>query len=431
MTLRTRPLLLALVLTSVRALAQSQQPVVTSDARAHFHDGIARAQRGELEAALEAFQAAYRAQPHYSVLYNIGQAEAGLGQPVEAVEAFERYLSEGADQISPERRQSVLDLVTALRERIGQLRLIVPAPEGCRVWLDGIEIHPSKLKDPISLEVGEHALLHSWGTGHPVSRRVTITARTEVEVQLAAPAEPAPAVGQLAITCAVPGVTVEISGARRLVTPVAAPVLLSAGSASVRFARPGYTPTDHVVQVAHDRLSRLDCAQRPMPRLPPALRTELIVRPTPEDARTFVDGQRFRNAALPMGLHEVVVERDGFASLRVTLDLAPGTTRTYAPTLKPTPARLAAQARERADRHTLAFLVGGFSAALLATSGGLYLWNNKRYEKFVRNQATSSDGRNLEFASSIQRVDDLTLGLLIGGLLSGTAGVWTYATSRD
>ncbi|HKY35614.1 MAG TPA: hypothetical protein VJN18_06745 [Polyangiaceae bacterium] len=431
MTIRIRTLLLVLVLTSAQAQAQSQKAGASSPARGHFEEGITHAQRGELEAALKAFQAAYQAQPHHSVLYNIGQAEAGLGRPVEAVTAFERYLNEGADQISLERRQSVLDMIVGLRAGIGRLRLLVPATEQSRVWLDGVELDASKLNGPISLEVGEHTLLHSSGIGYPVSRRVTITAGAEVEVQLEVPAEPALTVGQLAVTCDVPGVTVEISDTHRLVTPIAAPVLLAAGSIRVRFARPGYRPTEQAARIARGRLSKLDCAQRPLSELPAELRAELVVQPTPADARTFVDGQRFQNAALPAGLHEVLVEREGFVSLRTTLDLTARATRTYTPTLKRTPASLDAQSRERAERRTLAYLLGGVSAALLAASGSLFLWNHNRYEKFTQKRATSSDRRNLEFATSIQRVDDLTFGLLVGGVVGGTAGVWTYTTATS
>src|SRR6478609_5613259 len=64
-------------------------------ARALFQAGLSHAQQGDLLTALAEFEEAYRAQPHFSVLYNIAQTRSALGRPVEANEAFRRYLSDG------------------------------------------------------------------------------------------------------------------------------------------------------------------------------------------------------------------------------------------------------------------------------------------------------------------------------------------------
>jgi predicted Zn-dependent protease len=45
--------------------------------------------------ALSAFQRAYEIAPHFSVLYNIGQALIALERPTEAVAALDRYVEEG------------------------------------------------------------------------------------------------------------------------------------------------------------------------------------------------------------------------------------------------------------------------------------------------------------------------------------------------
>src|SRR5690242_763381 len=66
-------------------------------AAARYTRGIELANQGLYQAALEQFQNAYAASPHYAVLYNIGQAQIALGRPIDAIEALSRYLRDGAD----------------------------------------------------------------------------------------------------------------------------------------------------------------------------------------------------------------------------------------------------------------------------------------------------------------------------------------------
>ena len=61
----------------------------------HFDKGVAAADAGRFVEAADEFRLAYRMSEAFLILYNIGQVEALRGRPVEAVEAFERYLAEG------------------------------------------------------------------------------------------------------------------------------------------------------------------------------------------------------------------------------------------------------------------------------------------------------------------------------------------------
>src|SRR6185369_7607888 len=64
-------------------------------ARQHFAKGVALAKQRAYANALSEFQQAYAAVPHFSVLYNIGQAQIALGQSAQAVATLQRYLDEG------------------------------------------------------------------------------------------------------------------------------------------------------------------------------------------------------------------------------------------------------------------------------------------------------------------------------------------------
>ena len=78
----------ALAPCSLRADEGSERAV----ARQHFASGVALAKRRQFAEALSEFQRAYAAVPHFSVLYNIGQAQIALGQSGDAVATLQRYL---------------------------------------------------------------------------------------------------------------------------------------------------------------------------------------------------------------------------------------------------------------------------------------------------------------------------------------------------
>jgi tetratricopeptide (TPR) repeat protein len=88
-------------------------------ARSHFNRGVELAKAGSYESALAEFEQAYQISPHFSVLYNIGQAELALERPELAVETLRRYLAEGGERIAPARRAEVISTIATELERMG------------------------------------------------------------------------------------------------------------------------------------------------------------------------------------------------------------------------------------------------------------------------------------------------------------------------
>jgi tetratricopeptide (TPR) repeat protein len=84
-------------------------------ARQHYEIALEALQAGELRKAQTSFEAAYRASPHYLVLYNLGRVSFELGERERARDYFERYLEEGGDAISPDERKEVLALIAHTR----------------------------------------------------------------------------------------------------------------------------------------------------------------------------------------------------------------------------------------------------------------------------------------------------------------------------
>jgi len=82
------------------------------------------------------FREAYELKPTWKLFYNIGQSEAAAKRHGLALEVFERFLSEGGDDIVEARRDQVLYEVERLRKIVGFLK--IKAPEGTRLFVDDV-----------------------------------------------------------------------------------------------------------------------------------------------------------------------------------------------------------------------------------------------------------------------------------------------------
>jgi tetratricopeptide (TPR) repeat protein len=109
--------------------ARADQTQERAAARGHFNRGLELAKAGSYESALAEFEQAYQLSPHFSVLYNIGQAELALERPESAVETLRRYLAEGADRIEPARRAEVESTIATELERLGQREAVTDTPQ--------------------------------------------------------------------------------------------------------------------------------------------------------------------------------------------------------------------------------------------------------------------------------------------------------------
>lgn len=87
--------------------------------------------------ASEAFREAYALKKSYKIWFNIAQSEAASNQLGLALEAFERYLAEGGDDVTYERRDYVLKELERLRSLVGSLNVV--APDDAVVFVDDRE----------------------------------------------------------------------------------------------------------------------------------------------------------------------------------------------------------------------------------------------------------------------------------------------------
>jgi tetratricopeptide (TPR) repeat protein len=68
--------------------------------------------------ALAQFQQAYELDPNIGLFVYIAQAEAGLGRYHDAIESYKKYLAEGGEGISPEKRSDVSARIEDLNEKL-------------------------------------------------------------------------------------------------------------------------------------------------------------------------------------------------------------------------------------------------------------------------------------------------------------------------
>lgn len=233
-----------------------------------FARGIELADQGAFEAALQAFRRAYELRPHRAVLYNLGQVEAALGRPVEALDYLQRYLAaaDGQAPVPAERRKAVLQQIANLKARTGVL-VVTVEPAGARVSIDDRVIGTSPLPQPIRVAAGTRRIAAERPGHAPALNAVKVDAGHTEHVTLAlAPltgGTPPPALGWLIVDCPVAS-EVQLDGqtVARLLGQTTLTAL--AGSHQVRFAAPHRTA--HMVPVELEPLgtSRASCPWPPI-----------------------------------------------------------------------------------------------------------------------------------------------------------------------
>jgi len=125
-----------------------------ADAKALYKEGVLHFEAGRYEEASKAFRAAYDAKPSWKLQYNIGQSEAAARRYGLALDAFEKYLAGGGDEILAKRREEMLAEVQRLRLMVGVVE--VKAPAGSELVIDGYSHGTTPFPGPMRVAVGEH-----------------------------------------------------------------------------------------------------------------------------------------------------------------------------------------------------------------------------------------------------------------------------------
>jgi len=171
-----------------RASLAQTDPKASADE--HFRRGVEFFRDRRFGDAGTEFEEAYRLSPAYVVLYNIGQVNAALGRSVEAVDAYEKYLKQGAAQISPERTQEVQNELAKQRDRIGTVALR-STPEGAEIRMDGKWIGKTPLARPVRATIGRHTFDAFLSGYAPQIYEIEVVGKAERPLEITFTVDPA------------------------------------------------------------------------------------------------------------------------------------------------------------------------------------------------------------------------------------------------
>lgn len=375
----------------------------TEAAAAQFARGYQLAQAGDLDAAIIAFELAYRTQPNFSVLYNLAHAYAASGRVVEAVNTFERYLESGAESVPEARRIQVRDAIRMHLLRIGSIALRDVAA-GFEVSIDGSMRGVTPLAGPLRLSTGDHSLVVSKVGYTPYVSSLRVTAGTELVVH---PVLERKLDSALVLSCDVPDVGVAVDGeVVAFESPLRVPA--NAGTHVVSFTRRGYHEHRVDVPLEADEERRVACALTRDPAHPGTSRLALL---RPEGTDAYVDGKPYLGPhAIPAGRHQIEVLGAGYETLQRTIILTPN----QAETVNAVPSR-SAQSLE-AERETLnhnlrtvSYIAAVTGIVSGATAFGIYYYNEDEARKW-QEQSTELSQR---FANAPEEVHSKDIDQLI------------------
>jgi tetratricopeptide (TPR) repeat protein len=173
--------------------ARAADADATAAAREHFQKGLAAYADERFAEAADEFDLAYRLSPAFKLLYNIGQVDVALGRSVEAVDAFDRYLKQGAAAIPEERRREVAAEIEKQLARIGTIS-IRTFPDGAEIRIDGGLRGRTPLAKAVRLNAGRHTIEAALAGYAAQSREIDVVGKGDnaIEMTLEALAVPAP-----------------------------------------------------------------------------------------------------------------------------------------------------------------------------------------------------------------------------------------------
>ena len=142
------------VLLLIAQVGLAESPAAKAKAQALLTEGSRFYGEGDYASALDRFGAAYHAYPSPKLMFNIGQANRDLSRPVEAREAFEKYLATEDDPTSPTIEEATKS-IEELQRRLGRIRVECETA-GAEVRLDGKSAGTTPLANVLWATPGRH-----------------------------------------------------------------------------------------------------------------------------------------------------------------------------------------------------------------------------------------------------------------------------------
>lgn len=175
-------------------LASTSAVASADDARASTKASLDEAQRrfqrgkelydeSDFQAALVEFRRAYELAPNYRLLYNIAQVQYQLQDYPATLRTFNRYLTEGQGDVSPQRREEVQKEIERLKSRIASVSVTVNMAQA-EILVDDVSVGKAPLSEPVLVSIGRRKISASLSGYVPVSKVVEVAGMDSIKVNL-------------------------------------------------------------------------------------------------------------------------------------------------------------------------------------------------------------------------------------------------------
>ncbi len=401
--------------------------------------GLDRLNGDDLAGAAEAFAEAYRLEANREVLYSLGLVYIRLNQPLQAIDALERYLADTAIPMAADRERVAREQLAQQQARVAFLAPRV-APTRARVSVDGVLL-ASRPDARLALNPGAHDVRVEFEGYEPQTAHISLAPGEVQTLELTlAPS----AVGTLDVACPVPDVQVWLDDSAVGTTPLGQSLQLPVGEHQLRLTRPGYVEQRATLSLVPAETRRWTCQLRIDPAAPKA---RLKLEVSEPGARLWLDGAKASaDGLLPPGRHDLRVERPGFRLLERPLLLQAGEVEIQRVVLLPTDEYLAEYRDGARNQRLWSYVAAGAGVLLGAGAAGVYVWNDGRYDDYTEERdellrlgqsgAQPSDyvervNSNNQALSDVQDADAVVIGLTAAAGAAVITGVVLYLLGDD
>ncbi len=404
-----------------------------ASARQRYEEGVRLYNSGKLTESLAAFEHAYRLAPHHAVLFNIGQLQSELGQPVAAVKSLRRYLEQGAGRIAAVRLAEALRVLALNEQRVGFLA-VEAQPKQAAILVDGNQWLSSTVAQPVAQ--GRHVVVATHDGYLPKVAAVQIASGATESLSMSLEHDSASqrTASWVTLTCPVPDAVVYIDDREPIRLKLKDnSISVATGTRHLRFERAGYATKTFDTVVTPERIVAVDCGLEVLREFPEAQRASLAIVTNWPDSRVLVDGKPFRNGLVPTGRHHIRVLHGSNLTWESEIKLVPGQVLSIPvdpPSVLDAEYRKDALEREE-TRRLFAYITGGAGMVLMAAGvATIAVGRNRHAEWDKENYQADNWSKAANSAVAIQRIEDLGVGMAIGGVACLAASVYLWLTGK-
>ena len=160
--------------------AAAETEAERAEAKSLLNQGLKLLEKNDFAGARERFERAYKLVPSPKILFNLGEANLGLGRNAEAVRSFEGFLDQApyapqASRATAERKRD------ALRQKVGFIEP-TSAEDGTSIAIDGQQVAQTPLSRPLAVEPGKHEITFEKPGVTPQTSTVSVLAGQSIPI---------------------------------------------------------------------------------------------------------------------------------------------------------------------------------------------------------------------------------------------------------